>query len=192
MNHSVKSKTIRRDCHLLGGVERKHLKTLVFLCFCGSPWHAQTQMRVYKGRWTDAASWICRLLFKTGDYFWLSPECLAAPSWHYHSAPRALEGPDPFLFHAFKILLYKSMDQHFGGRETGPMTCFRNERCGWGTAGSRTCQRNLAPLGNADLLGCIQRALITPRTVGARGLLGPKKGSRAKGMAWGSGTHKVP
>lgn len=31
MNHSVKSKTIRHDCHLLVRAEQNHLKTLVFL-----------------------------------------------------------------------------------------------------------------------------------------------------------------
>lgn len=31
MNHSVKSKTIRHDCHLLVRAERHHLQTLVFL-----------------------------------------------------------------------------------------------------------------------------------------------------------------
>lgn len=31
MNHSVKSKTIRHDCHLLVRAEHRHLQTLVFL-----------------------------------------------------------------------------------------------------------------------------------------------------------------
>lgn len=31
MSHSVKSKPIRRDCHLLVGAAQNHLKTLVFL-----------------------------------------------------------------------------------------------------------------------------------------------------------------